>query len=225
MMDHSGKYRGWIMAAALAVLLVGLLVMGLSFASAQTATPGAAGTAAATAVGTASVTGAATAAAPSAGTASPTRAATAGAAVTASLQISLPQQSYLPLNLAVQAANAALAQCNTEGYRVSVTIVDGAGNQKVVLKADGAGPQTVSGSLRKAFTAGSLGSPTSALVTRVQGDPTLAGIANLDDRIILLAGGLPIRANNQIVGGIGVAGAPSGTFDEACAQGGLNSLR
>ena len=39
--------------------------------------------------------------------------------------------------------------------------------------------------------------------------------------IILLGGGLPIRFNNQVIGGIGVAGAPSGQLDEDCAAAGL----
>jgi uncharacterized protein GlcG (DUF336 family) len=55
-------------------------------------------------------------------------------------------------------------------------------------------------------------------------DPSLAGLAQIDERIVLLGGGLPIRVEDEVVGGIGVGGAPSGLIDEACAQAGLDSL-
>jgi uncharacterized protein GlcG (DUF336 family) len=145
--------------------------------------------------------------------------------VTASLQISLPQQSYLTLELALEAANAALKECTGQGYRVSVAIVDQSGIEKVVLKGDGAGPHTLGSSLKKAFTSASLGASTGALVSRLEDDSTLSALADMDDRIILLAGGLPIRVDDEVVGGIGVGGAPSGQIDEDCAQAGLDSLR
>jgi uncharacterized protein GlcG (DUF336 family) len=160
-------------------------------------------------------------------TASPagTATAVATATITTSLQISLPQQSYLPLELALQAASAALEECTDQGYRVSVTVVDQSGVQKVVLKGDGAGPHTLGSSFKKAFTSASLGSPTQGLVNRLQQDPLVANLSGMDDRILLLAGGLPIRVNDQIVGGIGVGGAPGGQIDEECAQAGIDSLR
>jgi uncharacterized protein GlcG (DUF336 family) len=263
-MEFLRKYRGWVMAASLAAVLLAVLVLGMSYASAQTATPAATGTAEATtaatgtatadaspttaatsaataaasptgaatgaATGTAAPTGAATTAATRTATAVATAAATAvgtpraTATVTASLQISLPQQSYLPLDLALQAATAALEECEDQGYRVAVTVVDQAGVEKVVLKGDRAGPHTLGSSFKKAFTAASLGSVTAGLVDRVTKDPTLEGLASMDERILLLGGGLPIRVNDEIVGGIGVGGAPSGLIDETCAQAGLDSL-
>jgi uncharacterized protein GlcG (DUF336 family) len=256
-MDHLNKHRRWVMAASLATLLLGILVLGMSYASAQTATPVTTGTpdgttspTAASPEGTSTVaaspvatttttvsptvqaTGEAspTAAATTAATTAPTRAATAAptaratATVTASVQISLPQQFYLPLDLGLQAASAALEECEDQGYRVAVTIVDQSGVEKVVLKGDNAGPHTLGSSYKKAFTAASTGSATLGLVDRVQKDPTLSGLSGMDERILLLAGGLPIRINNQIVGGIGVGGAPSGLIDQECAQAGLDSL-
>jgi uncharacterized protein GlcG (DUF336 family) len=46
----------------------------------------------------------------------------------------------------------------------------------------------------------------------------------MDDRILLLAGGLPIKAGNEVVGGVGVGGAPSGDKDEGCAKAGLDKV-
>lgn len=136
----------------------------------------------------------------------------------------LPQKPYLPLKMALQAADAALTQCQKDGYHVSVAVVNHDGVLQVLLRDDAAGPHTVSSSSKKAYTAASLGRPTQALAKTVAGNPEVAGIRDMDDQILVLAGGLPISMTNTIIGGIGVGGAPSGIFDEKCAQAGLDSL-
>jgi hypothetical protein len=51
---------------------------------------------------------------------------------------------------------SALAQCEADGHRVTVAVVDQAGVEKVILKGDGAGPHTFASSVGKAFTAASM---------------------------------------------------------------------
>ena len=138
--------------------------------------------------------------------------------------VELPQQPYLPINLALDAASAALAQCQTDGYRVSVAVVDRGGVLKVLLRDDNTGPHTVSSSTRKAYTSASLGSPTAALAATVAGNPEVEGLRQMDPQLLLLAGGLPIVVNEVVVGGIGVGGAPGGHLDEACAQAGIDAI-
>ena len=46
----------------------------------------------------------------------------------------------------------------------------------------------------------------------------------MNDRILILGGGLPIELEGEVVGGIGVGGAPGGHLDEACAAAGLAIL-
>jgi uncharacterized protein GlcG (DUF336 family) len=130
----------------------------------------------------------------------------------------------LPINLALDAASAALAQCQADGYRVSVAVVDRGGVLKVLLRDDGTGPHTVSSSTRKAYTSASLGRPTGELAATVAGNPEAEGLRQMDPQLLLLAGGLPIVANDVVVGGIGVGGAPGGQFDEACAQAGIDAI-
>ncbi len=132
-------------------------------------------------------------------------------------QGTLPQRSYLPLSDAVTAAQAALDSCETGGYNVTVAIVDRSGNVQVHLRGDDAGVATITGSERKAFTAAAFGRPSSAF-TATQ------ALRDLDDRIALVGGGLPIRFDGELVGGIGVGGAPSGTIDETCAADGLAAI-
>lgn len=138
--------------------------------------------------------------------------------------VELPQQPYLPLEMAVQAASAAVAQCEADGYRVSVAVVDRGGVLKVLLRADGTGPHTVTSSTRKAYTAASLGRSTAELAKNVASNPEIEGLRNMDPQILILAGGLPIVVNETVVGGIGVGGAPGGNLDEACAQAGIDAM-
>ena len=44
-------------------------------------------------------------------------------------------------------------------------------------------------------------------------------------KVTMLAGGLLIEAGGSLLGGVGVAGAPGGDKDEACAKAGLDSVR
>jgi uncharacterized protein GlcG (DUF336 family) len=46
----------------------------------------------------------------------------------------------------------------------------------------------------------------------------------MNEHMLLLAGGLPIKIGDDMVGGIGVGGAPGGHLDAACAQAGLDSI-
>ena len=62
--------------------------------------------------------------------------------------------------------------------------------------------------------------PTSDFVTRVAGNPGLRDI----EGVIALGGGVPIRSGNEVIGSIGIGGAPSGDADQACAQAGVDRI-
>jgi uncharacterized protein GlcG (DUF336 family) len=137
----------------------------------------------------------------------------------------LPSERVLPLSLASEAAAEALAACEERGYRVSVAVVDRAGLVKVLLRGDGAGAHTLDSSSRKAYTAASLRHATTELVELMQNNPSAAGLREMNEKILILGGGLPITAGDQVVGGIGVGGAPGGDKDEACAKAGIDKIR
>ena len=126
----------------------------------------------------------------------------------------LPKEAVLPMGLAGKAIQASLDACNKDGYRVSVSIVDRSGVLRVMARADGAGPHTVDSSKKKAYTAASLRRPTTELAELINKVPTL----------LMLGGGLPIEIGGEIVGGIGVGGAPGAHLDDACAQAGLDAI-
>lgn len=136
----------------------------------------------------------------------------------------LPRQAYLPLDVALAAASEALKKCSADGHRVSVAVVNRSGVLLVVLRDPNAGPHTLDSSSRKAFTAASLGRSTRELANFIKDKPELHGLRDMHERILILAGGLPISVGGELVGGIGVGGAPGGELDETCAQSGINSL-
>ena len=136
----------------------------------------------------------------------------------------LPIAPYLPLEMAQKAANAAMDQCIKDGYRVSVAVVARSGETKVLLRADGASPHTVGSSTGKAFTSASMGQPTMKLANLIKDKPELEQLREMDGRMLILAGGLPIKIGDALVGGIGVGGAPGGHLDQACAQVGIDTI-
>jgi uncharacterized protein GlcG (DUF336 family) len=137
----------------------------------------------------------------------------------------LPIEKTLPLAFAVEAAQGALATCEQQGYRVSVAVVDRAGLVRALIRGDGAGPHTLDSSSRKAYTAASLRRPTEELTKMVVGNPAAAGLREMNEQILILGGGLPIKAGEEVIGGIGVGGAPGGDKDEACAQARIDKIK
>jgi uncharacterized protein GlcG (DUF336 family) len=72
----------------------------------------------------------------------------------------LLSQKVLPLSLATEAAQAAVAACEGKGFHISVAVTDQAGLVRVLLRDDKAGPHTPDSSMKKAYTATSLGMST-----------------------------------------------------------------
>ena len=136
----------------------------------------------------------------------------------------LPKESVLPLSLAVRAATTALENCKKDGYRVSVAVVDRAGVLRAMVRGDGAGPHTVDSSRKKAYTAASLRRPTTEVAELINKVPALQALREMNDNILILGGGLPIEIGGEVVGAIGVGGAPGAHLDDACAQAGLDAI-
>jgi len=136
----------------------------------------------------------------------------------------LPKETVLPLSLAEKAAHVAMEACKKDGYRVSVSVVDRGGVLRAMVRADGAGPHTVDSSRKKAYTAASLRRATTELAELINKVPTLQALREMNDHILILGGGLPIEIGGEVMGGIGVGGAPGAHLDDACAQAGLDSI-
>ena len=129
----------------------------------------------------------------------------------------------ISLQLALQIANAAMAQCKADGYDVTAAVVDRAGDLKVLLRADTANPHNADLARRKAYTSRTFKVPSMEVAKRTNGPTELSGQRFLVD-IIPLGGGLPINAGNDTIGAIGISGSPNQEGDEKCASAALASV-
>jgi uncharacterized protein GlcG (DUF336 family) len=114
----------------------------------------------------------------------------------------------------------AVAKARELGVSENVAILDDGGNLKAFGRMDGAPLPTIEMAQNKAYTA-LLGVSTQDFFNFIQGDPSLlAGIPTLS-RVAAWGGGFPIKVDGEIVGAIGVSGAPAVQNDVDCARAAL----
>lgn len=135
----------------------------------------------------------------------------------------------LPLSLAQEAAQEAIVQCAARGYPVSASVVDVSGVERVFLRGDHSTVHTRETAFKKAYTEATLGpvfgvDTTGALTEKLNRTPTGPALASVSN-VILLAGGVAIRAGGETVAALGVGGAPGGALDEQCAQAGVAKIQ
>ena len=120
----------------------------------------------------------------------------------------------------------AVASCAQQGYRVTAVVVDLDGVRQSVLRGDGAAIHTVDNVFYKAYSSASLTlgrkeESTSAVAARIAKNPPSTVPATPLPNITYGVGGVAIMAAGNIIGGLGVSGAPGGQFDEECARAAL----
>jgi uncharacterized protein GlcG (DUF336 family) len=130
-------------------------------------------------------------------------------------------QKALSNEAALAVVQGALDKCHADGYRVSVSLLDNSGLVKIQVRGDGTGPHTLENSRRKAYTAltfkRSSGETAKAWASAATPPPVIEGTVGAQ-------GGLPIKAGNEVIGAIGISGAPGGEKDEACAAAGISKI-
>jgi uncharacterized protein GlcG (DUF336 family) len=130
------------------------------------------------------------------------------------------KKNSISSELAQKMVDEALAKARKIGVTENVAIVDDGGNLKVFHRMDGAPILSIEIAQNKAYTA-LFGFPTQDFFNFIQGDPSLlAGIPTLA-RVAAWGGGFPINVGGEIVGAIGVSGAPTVQNDVDCARAAL----
>lgn len=135
-------------------------------------------------------------------------------------------EKNISLALALTIAQAAMEECSKQGYRNSLHVVDRTGQVILAMRGDGSNPHTFENSRRKAYTAKTLRIPTSEFVRRLADPATAAnsaGQATLPN-MIGLAGGVPIKVGDDVIGAVALSGSPGGDRDEACARAGVEKV-
>jgi uncharacterized protein GlcG (DUF336 family) len=132
-------------------------------------------------------------------------------------QVQSEKNMSMALSMAI--IQGAIEQCTKDGYKVSVTIVDKGGNVAAQIRGDGTAPHTMDFSRLKAYTARTR-NQTSLQTMKMLEDPANAFIRQIPG-VVGVGGGVPIRAGTEVIGGVGVSGAPGGEKDEVCANAGI----
>lgn len=124
---------------------------------------------------------------------------------------------------AQKAVNASLADCRKRGYQVAVAVVDRSGVAQALVRDRHAGPHTVQTAIDKGYTAISFRTDTLEFARLTQPGQAASGIRQIP-RVIAVGGGVQISGAGQLMGAIGVSGAPTGEADELCAKAGLKAI-
>jgi uncharacterized protein GlcG (DUF336 family) len=128
-------------------------------------------------------------------------------------------EKNVSMAMSVAIMQGALEQCTKDGYKVSVVIVDKGGNVAASVRGDGTGPHTMEFARMKAYTARTR-NQTSLQTMKLLEDPANAFIRQIPN-VVGVGGGVPIRVGNEVIGAVGVSGAPGGEKDEVCANAGI----
>ena len=123
-------------------------------------------------------------------------------------------------DMALVMAQTALDHCRQDNFKVGVSVVDRGGHVLVTLRDNGAAHHTVELAQRKAYTSRIFRQTSKEFSQRLRDNPISAGLGTTSG-VLASVGGVPIKIGDEVIGGIGVSGAPGGDRDEACARAGL----
>ena len=140
----------------------------------------------------------------------------------------------IPAALAMEAVEVAVSACAQQGYGVTATVIDADAERIAVLRGDTAGVHTFAASWGKAYTAVGF----APMFKLDSGGAVAEGVARFSAKqppgtlpfqppegMIFRAGGLTIKLGDEVIGAIGVGGAPTAQADEVCARAGLDKIR
>src|SRR3954463_16732130 len=128
-------------------------------------------------------------------------------------------EKNVSMAMAIAIIQGTLEQCTKDGFKVTVVIVDKGGNVAASVKGDGTNPHTMEFARLKAYTARTRGQ-TSLEVMKLMEKPENSWIKQIPN-VVGIGGGVPIKAGNEVIGAVGVSGAPAGEKDEVCANAGI----
>jgi uncharacterized protein GlcG (DUF336 family) len=127
------------------------------------------------------------------------------------------------LDLAIEAARAAVDSCASGGFYIGASVIDTSGQPRAAAEAEGSDGGHVYVAVRKALVALTFKMPSSKASMAVQNDKTL--LARVTPNMFVMEGAVPITAGSEIIGAIGASGAAGGDQDEVCAIAGLNKIK
>ncbi len=133
-------------------------------------------------------------------------------------------QDVVHWEAAAAAAAASARWADEAGIKVNIAVVDAGGNLAAFLRMPGAFLHSIDIAIDKAYTAAGFGLPTSAWIDVLATDsPAVRSGIPMRPRMVCFGGGLPLKHEGRVIGGIGVSGG-SELEDETCARAGLSAI-
>ncbi|WP_024574836.1 MULTISPECIES: heme-binding protein [unclassified Afipia] len=152
------------------------------------------------------------------------------ALTTAAIVIAGPAHAQAPqveknvsMTMAIAIIQGTIEQCTKDGYKVSVTVVDKAGNVAAQVRGDGTNPHTMEFSRLKAYTSRTRGQ-TSLEFMKLTDKPETAYLKQIPG-VVAVGGAAPIKVGNEVIGAVGASGAPGGEKDEVCVLAGIAKVQ
>jgi len=139
-----------------------------------------------------------------------------------SVNAQLVARKDLSLPMAMTIAQTAIQTCKSQGYNVSAHVLGRNGEILVSMRGDETAPHTLENSFKKAYTSRAQRIPSGKFAENVKGNPN-AGALHLSN-MVPAQGALPIMVGEDVIGAIGISGAPGGDKDEACAKTGIDKV-
>lgn len=133
------------------------------------------------------------------------------------------RQDVISSDAALALVQAAVAAGREMGVQVNAAVVDSGGNLAAFLRAPGAFLHSIAIAQDKAYTAAGFGVATDRLYDFIREEERLRRGLPQADRLVIIGGGLPLRLDGRLIGGIGVSGG-SEVQDIACGQAALRAV-
>jgi uncharacterized protein GlcG (DUF336 family) len=125
--------------------------------------------------------------------------------------------------LANELVGESVAECAKKNYAVTAVVVDLDGQRQAMLRGNGAPIHSSDNAFYKAYASASLTlsrkeDSTRAVAERMAKNPATTVPQTPLPNITYAVGGLSIKVGDNIIGGLGICGAPGGQFDEECGR-------
>jgi uncharacterized protein GlcG (DUF336 family) len=130
----------------------------------------------------------------------------------------------MTLDIARRVIAGAEAEATRIGQPMNIAVVCGGGHLVAHVRMDGAWMGSVQIAIDKAWTSRAFDIATKELAELSQPDQDFFGIhASNGGRVMIFAGGIPIKSGDRVIGAIGVSGG-EGKQDQAVAEAGVAAL-
>lgn len=125
--------------------------------------------------------------------------------------------NILTLDVVKQLLECIERQAQSQGLKVVAAVCNAYGNPIAVHSMDGAYLVSFDAATKKAYTSVAVQMSTLELSKLAQPGQTFFGVDKLDDgKIVIFGGGVPLKKNGQLIGGLGISGG-TGEQDHALA--------